>query len=298
MRKQSLVSVGIPTYNRPKGLQRTLECITQQTYKNLEIIVSDNCSPNPKVKDVVQKFQKKDKRIKYFRQDKNIFGENFTFVLRKSKGEYFMWAADDDSWEKQYINKCINEFKKSKTIALVSTACRFIDPAGKKPDYIDYGINTYKLKPAQGFKLLRQKINTRTYTNSIFYGIYKNNVLKENFSSINVIATDHILMTKICLVGEIITVPVINMIRRRGGISASFKKIITFQRIRSPFLIKFPFFVREIMMQYIIWQSSKITFLEKIDISLFSLLKYLDKFIHNFVNQSVDRLKKVYENIS
>ncbi|MBU4370171.1 glycosyltransferase [Patescibacteria group bacterium] len=43
---QQLVSVGIPTYNRPESLRRTLECITSQTYKNLEIIISDNCSPN------------------------------------------------------------------------------------------------------------------------------------------------------------------------------------------------------------------------------------------------------------
>ena len=42
-----LVTVGIPTYNRPKGLERTLQCILNQTYANLEIIISDNCSaPN------------------------------------------------------------------------------------------------------------------------------------------------------------------------------------------------------------------------------------------------------------
>ena len=34
-----VVSVGIPTFNRPDGLRQTLECITVQTYKNLEIIV-------------------------------------------------------------------------------------------------------------------------------------------------------------------------------------------------------------------------------------------------------------------
>ena len=47
--RQPLVSVGIPTYNRPEGLRRTLECITKQTYKNLEIIVSNNCSSGPEI---------------------------------------------------------------------------------------------------------------------------------------------------------------------------------------------------------------------------------------------------------
>ncbi len=43
--KQQLVSILIPTYNRPEGLRRALKCITGQTYKNLEIIVSDDGYP-------------------------------------------------------------------------------------------------------------------------------------------------------------------------------------------------------------------------------------------------------------
>ena len=50
-----LVTVGIPTYNRPEGLERTLACITQQTYPNLEIIISDNCSPGPEVGEVIKR---------------------------------------------------------------------------------------------------------------------------------------------------------------------------------------------------------------------------------------------------
>ncbi|MBK7374561.1 MAG: glycosyltransferase [Chitinophagaceae bacterium] len=50
-----LVTVGIPTYNRPGGLERTLACITVQTYANLEIIVSDNCSADPRVLPVLEK---------------------------------------------------------------------------------------------------------------------------------------------------------------------------------------------------------------------------------------------------
>jgi glycosyltransferase involved in cell wall biosynthesis len=56
MENEPLVSVGIPCYNRPEGLKRTLECITGQTYKNLEIIVSDNCSPDPEVERVGREY--------------------------------------------------------------------------------------------------------------------------------------------------------------------------------------------------------------------------------------------------
>ncbi|MFH1461880.1 MAG: glycosyltransferase family 2 protein [bacterium] len=112
---QQLVSVGIPTYNRPEGLRRTLECITGQTYKNLEIIVSDNCSQGKETEEIMREFMAKDSRIQYFHQEKNkgaFF--NFDFVLKKATGEYFMWAADDDEWELFFIESCIKEFYNSK----------------------------------------------------------------------------------------------------------------------------------------------------------------------------------------
>jgi glycosyltransferase involved in cell wall biosynthesis len=95
-----LVSVGIPTYNRPEGLRRTLNCITAQTYPNLEIIVSDNFSENIEVAQVIEEFCEIDKRIISIRQIENIGPiDNFKFLLNKAIGKYFMWAADDDYFE-------------------------------------------------------------------------------------------------------------------------------------------------------------------------------------------------------
>ena len=51
-----LVSVGIPTFNRPEGLRRTLRLICNQTYRNLEILVSDNASPRSETQKIVQGF--------------------------------------------------------------------------------------------------------------------------------------------------------------------------------------------------------------------------------------------------
>lgn len=97
---EPLVSVGIPTYNRPEGLRHTLNCITSQTYTNLEIIVSDNCSENEEVTKVINEFAEKDKRIIGIRQKENIgAANNFKYVLGRATGDYFMWAADDDEIE-------------------------------------------------------------------------------------------------------------------------------------------------------------------------------------------------------
>lgn len=103
-----LVSVGIPTFNRPEGLRRTLRLICNQTYRNLEILVSDNASPRSETEKVVRGFAAADERIKYFRQSENIGAlANFQFVLAKASGDYFMWAADDDEWDPGFIETCL-----------------------------------------------------------------------------------------------------------------------------------------------------------------------------------------------
>jgi glycosyltransferase involved in cell wall biosynthesis len=110
-RATPVVSVGIPTYNRPEGLRRTLRCICEQSYKNIEIIVSDNCSPTPESMELVGEFQQRDPRVRFFRQQPSLgaFG-NFQFVLQQAKGDFFMWAADDDEWHRDYIQECLCVF--------------------------------------------------------------------------------------------------------------------------------------------------------------------------------------------
>lgn len=103
-----LVTVGIPTFNRPDGLRRTLECIRAQTYRNLEIIVSDNCSDTPETRAVVLAHQQADARVRYVRQERNIGLEaNFKFLLAQATGEFFFWAADDDEWTPDFVAVCL-----------------------------------------------------------------------------------------------------------------------------------------------------------------------------------------------
>ena len=126
-----LVTVGIPTYNRVQGLERTLVCMLNQTYKNLEIIISDNCSPDPKVFDILKKYAAKDSRVTYYVQKQNItIIPNFQFLLTKARGKYFMWAADDDNWDLNFIEVCVNAMETNNNVILCMTDIKFIDRNG------------------------------------------------------------------------------------------------------------------------------------------------------------------------
>lgn len=106
--EKGLVSIGLPTYNRPAGLRRTLSQLTGQSYPRLEIIVSDNASPGDETARVVEEFALEDRRIRYIRQPTNQgAAANFRFVLGEARGEFFMWAADDDEWHGEFVSKCL-----------------------------------------------------------------------------------------------------------------------------------------------------------------------------------------------
>lgn len=103
-----LVTVGMPTYNRPNALRRAISSIQAQSYRNLDIVISDNASPDPDVRNVIATAARQDSRIRPFRQDRNIGpSANFIFVLAQSLGDFFMWAADDDEWDSTFIEKLL-----------------------------------------------------------------------------------------------------------------------------------------------------------------------------------------------
>lgn len=106
--KPPLVSVGMTTYNNPAFLRRSLERMTAQTYKNLEIIVSDDCSPEEETQKIVREFAHHDSRIRFYRQEKNLTAvKNYRFVFEQATGEYFVWADDDDEWDESFLEKGI-----------------------------------------------------------------------------------------------------------------------------------------------------------------------------------------------
>ncbi len=93
------------------NLKDAINSILQQTYKNLEIIISDDCSDN-ETKDYLKDISKNDQRIKLFFQEENLGWEkNFKFILDKSKGEYFKWACQDDIISEDYIYSNYNFLK-------------------------------------------------------------------------------------------------------------------------------------------------------------------------------------------
>lgn len=166
-----LVSVGIPTFNRPEGLRRTLCQILAQTHENLEVIISDNASTNPEVERVGTEFAAKDQRVRYIRQPANIGAmPNFKHVLLRATGDYFMWAADDDEWSPLFVEKCLSASALGETVACkFDTLFRAAERQESNP--------VPALNPAKG-ALANVKEFLECMQPSLIYGLHKRTSLE------------------------------------------------------------------------------------------------------------------------
>ncbi len=117
--KHPLVTIGLPVYNGESFIRLTLESLLNQTYPNFTIIISDNCSTD-KTLMICEEIAKK-YNIKIYSQTKNIGAvENFKFLARKAKSDFFMWAASDDRWHPEYISKLVQILINSNNILAFS----------------------------------------------------------------------------------------------------------------------------------------------------------------------------------
>lgn len=106
LKKKPLVTVIIPTHNRPELVRRAVESVQKQTYPNIEIIVVDDAS-----KIDIRKSLKSDTNIRVLRNKKNkggCFSRNWG--IREAKGNYINFLDDDDILYPEKIKKQITCF--------------------------------------------------------------------------------------------------------------------------------------------------------------------------------------------
>ena len=156
------VSVIIPTHGRPELLERTLNSVIQQTYKNLEIIVvSDGF--NEKTNELMDSFP----GIKYYFY-KYSRGANFArnYGVDKSISDVVAFLDDDDQWEPQKVEKQISILSEKPKVGLVYT--------GNKQVYEDSNIS-FTYTPTESGDL-SEKIFQKNFVGSTSSVLIKNHM--------------------------------------------------------------------------------------------------------------------------
>lgn len=123
----ALVSVAMATYNGEKYIEDQIASIFSQTYKNIELVVVDDCSSDRTV-ELVNKLARKN-NIKLFKNEKNLgLIKNFEKAISNCNGDYIALADQDDIWLKNKIEVLLNKID---GYSLVYTDAEIIDKNGK-----------------------------------------------------------------------------------------------------------------------------------------------------------------------
>ena len=108
---QETVDVLLATYNGEKYIREQIESILNQTYKNIRLIISDDCSKD-NTPEILKEYEKNDNRVELYIQEENLgVVKNIEFLLGKVKDKYYMLSDQDDVWKEQKIEKSVEKLK-------------------------------------------------------------------------------------------------------------------------------------------------------------------------------------------
>jgi len=125
-----LVSVLLPVYNVEKFVEESVKSILNQTYKNIELIIVDDCSTD-ETYTILQKLKQKDERIKLHRNSNNLkIAETLNVAFKLSSGDYICRMDGDDISHPERIERKVNFLKNFPEYSLVGCSVQSVDENG------------------------------------------------------------------------------------------------------------------------------------------------------------------------
>lgn len=134
---QKLISICIPTYNRPVELKRMLESIDTTKYDDVDIVISENCSPLQKeTREVVEEYRKTSKfDIHYFENEENIgYDRNIRAIMQRSTGKFSMLFSDDDVFMPGAMDDFVEFVRNHQECGYILRSYRFLSGKGHEQD--------------------------------------------------------------------------------------------------------------------------------------------------------------------
>ena len=128
--RPELVSVIMPTFNASKYLADSIESILSQTYTNLELLITDDCSTDD-TRNILKEFAQRDKRVKVkFLKTNSGPAIARNKSIERAKGRYIAFCDCDDRWFPEKLERQIALMTR-KDCALCSSSYLICDDDNK-----------------------------------------------------------------------------------------------------------------------------------------------------------------------
>ena len=218
-------------YNSARWLGQSIESILGQTFRDLELVISDNASTDGSF-EIAQGYAQRDHRVRVFRNPVNVgVDRNYSLVVGYARGEYFKWASSNDLCDLTLIEKCVRVLDTSPDVGLCYPRTKlFVDTPAQGEEYT-IGIQTVDEDPLARFRYVLEHIGL----NNAINGLIRTNVLRRTSLIRPYYASDVTLLAEIALRSKILELPELLFFRRFDQTSATaLQDAITFRKSHFP----------------------------------------------------------------
>ncbi len=216
------VSIGLPVYNGDQYIAEALNSLLAQTFRDFEIIVSDNCSTD-NTAAIVGRYAERDPRIRYVRKEKNTGAvDNFNSIVALARGRFFKWAAHDDLIEPTYLERCVAVLEADDNVVLCHSDTQLISAEGTRLEALQTGSDHFfdeqgriiylgkdsalrKLDDLQAVERFKAVIMETNWVFEIF-GVFRREVLVHTGLLDAFYGSDKLLLAKTAVLGRIVIV--------------------------------------------------------------------------------------------
>jgi glycosyltransferase involved in cell wall biosynthesis len=205
------VSIGLPVFNGGKYLAETLESILRQTFSDFTLIISDNASADD-TEEICCKYATRDCRIDYSRNTTNLgAAKNFNKVFELSSGRYFKWAAHDDLYAPEYLERCVEVLDTRSSVVICHTKAIYINEDDE--EYRDWD-DLLDFRSPDAHKRFHDYISLPIPRWNAIFGLIRASELKKTPLIGSYVLSDQVLLGELTLRGEVYRVPAPLFFRR------------------------------------------------------------------------------------
>ncbi|AXI55432.1 hypothetical protein SuNHUV7_27560 (plasmid) [Pseudoseohaeicola sp. NH-UV-7] len=200
---EPIVSLGLPVFNGENYLAQTLDSILAQSFKDFELIISDNASTDA-TQSICENYARKDDRIRYIRQSKNLgAAANYDFTFHEATGELFKWCAHDDILGHDFLRYCVAHLNEHpENVGALPQDVRKIDPTGKTLSHVTIDFfSSDDVSDAKRFALFVPR--SRQIHCAPFFALFRRKALACTNLHGNYLSSDRVLIAEMLLHGGI-----------------------------------------------------------------------------------------------
>lgn len=213
-RRDPVVTVGLPVYNGALTIRRAIESVLAQSFKNFELLISDNCSSDDTVA-IIAEYARSDSRVRYVQQRRNIGAAgNYNALVHLANGRFFRWISHDDTMADDFLSVTVPVMIRDEEIITVATDMEIKDETGCTQQVV----RTYVDRSAWGTsrvvqyrQMMEELAYCETHNDGLLmvayeYGLHRTDLLKMTRLVGRYVSSDYVLAAELSLWGRLVHV--------------------------------------------------------------------------------------------